>query len=201
MVFSTNTWRYRMTVTVETPEGIRTGSAVREVKNYGGIPLFPQASSPQITVKGEAVVVDLGKRGLLFSLVDGDYGAGILFKLFPEKEKRGKVVLKPEQYPNFVRFRDINAPRTAENVRVPEEKIRFKREDPRRPVVTFEEAFGAGVSIKEVTMEITGDPVTPFDVERYLPWLASVRMNYITGLNIDGPEWYQRLTGGDFERQ
>ena len=32
-MFPSGTWRYKMTVTVETPEGIKTGSAVREVVN------------------------------------------------------------------------------------------------------------------------------------------------------------------------
>lgn len=57
------TWRYKMTVTVETPEGIKTGSAVREISNSLQGNNWPDVGNPA-GVRGEAVVVDLSKRGV-----------------------------------------------------------------------------------------------------------------------------------------
>jgi hypothetical protein len=68
------TWRYKITIEIETPEGIKTGSAVREVrawKNAAKI-INPDVAPIEYEVIGEAVVVDLGKRGVLFGLIDWD---------------------------------------------------------------------------------------------------------------------------------
>ena len=74
--YSLPTYRYRMTVEVETPEGLRSGSTVIEVKNGSG-PTGGVGSS----VRGEAVAVDLGARGILFALLrtmtDGDHASEI----------------------------------------------------------------------------------------------------------------------------
>lgn len=63
-------YRYRLTVEVETPEGIKSDSSVIEVRTkvtskYS----IPDAGSVISRVKGEAVAVDLGKRGVLFVLL------------------------------------------------------------------------------------------------------------------------------------
>jgi hypothetical protein len=194
-----DSWRYKMTVEVETPEGLRTGSAVREVTVHKGLKLTPEMTT-DVSVRGEAVVVDLGKRGILFMLVDGDYGANILFKFFPGNEKKGKVALTPEQYPNFVRFGDLSDPKTIENIRRPEELNKFKTSDPRRPVMSFESAFGSGVEIKQVTIEITSDPVT-WGIEKYLPWVLKISGGNLGGGRFSGPEWYERLDKWEFKRE
>lgn len=81
----TYTWRYKMTIEVDTPEGVKVGSAVREVINE--ITPYPMDEQRpwrnRIRVKGEAVVVSLGGRGTFFALLDGDDAYGIVFKTFP----------------------------------------------------------------------------------------------------------------------
>ena len=57
-----------MTITVDTPEGVKTGSAVHEISNSKGLFGFPDAGNPA-DIEGEAVVVDLGERGVLFALI------------------------------------------------------------------------------------------------------------------------------------
>ncbi|MDP3550575.1 MAG: hypothetical protein Q8R81_09275, partial [Novosphingobium sp.] len=65
------TMRYKMTVEVETPEGLKTGFAVRELefRDRSGFPLGE--SRPQIKLRGEAVAVDLGGGRTLFALLTG----------------------------------------------------------------------------------------------------------------------------------
>lgn len=123
--FPSGSWRYKMTVTVETPEGVKTGFAVREVTVIS-VPQLTPEMKPTVKLKGEAVVVDLGKRGLLFALLKGNklgesHARNLPFYAFPYEKggttksgirhySRLKAVsaeLEPELYPTFVHFRDL----------------------------------------------------------------------------------------------
>ena len=200
-------WRYKMTVSVETPEGIKTGSVVREVDVEKRTSIFSEKSEhTDVKVKGEAAVVDLGKRGVLFALMESeilgvDYNYDVVFKAFPSDKpgltpegiryynslKSGKTVLHPVLYPRFVRFGDLSDPGTVESVydiglcrekfsngncmewdpfvngNTMKDHLYIKRD-------RFEELFGVGVKIKEVTIEMTDDPVT-WGISKWLPWL------------------------------
>jgi hypothetical protein len=154
----TNVARYRMTVVVETPEGDKVGSVVREV-TWSGSAEFD----------GEAVAVDLGNHGVLFALTDRASGYGISYsalKAFPLRKKPSwaKVTLSPDQYPVLVRFKDLEDPFSREvlyaNDHIPEIGIRGD----------IEEAFGKGVEVKEVSLERTNDNVTR-ELEKWIPWL------------------------------
>lgn len=196
-------WRYKMTVTVETPEGIRSGSAVREVSNAISNPGLdcPECGNAP-SIEGEAVVVDLGQRGVLFALLRGnpwlgeDYAKGVVFHIFPYSGgystvegirhystlKEGKATLKPYQYPMLVTFTDRDDPKSVKAVldmayrenskRMPEDII-LKQDH-------FEELFGPGVKLKEITIEMTDDPVT-LSIEKFLPWLRALDGGYLHG--------------------
>jgi hypothetical protein len=213
-----DSWRYKMTVEVETPEGLKTGSAVREVTTtrLGGL-INPQMGSVKVQVQGEAVAVDLGKRGILFALMDSDGSYHAVYDAFPAPPQfnkgtvskyykslgNAKATLKVLQYPTFVFFRDQNDPKTIQNVRVPNDPRTdaIRKEDPYRPIVDIERAFGKGVAIKDVTLEITKEPVT-WGIEKYLPWVLTVGGGTLSGKRIDiGPEWYDSLNVWEFKRE
>lgn len=61
--YPSGAWCYKMTVTVETPEGVKTGSAVREVYSRTDPALLVNNGTHTILAKGDAVVIDLGSRG------------------------------------------------------------------------------------------------------------------------------------------
>ncbi len=171
------TWRYKITVSVDTPEGLKTGSAVRQVMVNASKPLIdlPEATSHKES-KGEAVVVDLGERGVLFALTSFDDYQVVLsafpspYGLTPDgvryysQLKNVRAVLKPEQYPRFVKFRDIKDPKTVEAV------------DPNNLVASFDE----GVRLKEVIIEMTDEPVT-WGIEKWLPWLKEYNEKMFDG--------------------
>ncbi|MBK9562688.1 MAG: hypothetical protein IPO54_06120 [Micavibrio sp.] len=184
----TYSWRYKMTVEVETPEGIKTGSAVRQMGNeLQGSPLS-QAGNPA-DVRGEAVAVDLGKRGVLFALishqsdlefynafpVSGGYGGatpeGIHYYANLSVGTQGILNPKaPPGYPKLVTFKDLNDPKSVTlaqewtYIRGQERGQNFELTKDQ-----MEELIGPGVKLKSITLEITDEPVTWGIVDEYLP--------------------------------
>lgn len=181
------TWRYKVTVTVETPEGIKTGSAVRVASTYTEQSIIPQQGGRFYNIsRGEAVVVDLGKRGVLFSIMSGQDEAEFVFKSFAGKEKTNKISSTLVKYPyvSTLTFTDLNNPKTVKGVE-------YKN---------LAKSFGEGVTLKEVTVEITDEPVTT-GIEKWLPWLSKT-YGYISGKHGSfGNTLYDRLDSGDFQRR
>lgn len=180
-------WRYRLTVEIETPEGVKTGSAVHELSNSDSnveILDFPQSVNPP-EFKGEAVVVDLGKRGVVFAILPTD-PYWIFLKTFPVSDATGtegikyynslpvglKKDLPLDQYPPFVMFKDMNDPKSVTLVK----GHRFDADKQEHiPVDSFETLFGPGVRLKSITVEITEDPVTWGVADKHLKWLDALR--------------------------
>ena len=205
-IFVSGKWRYRMTVTVETPEGIKTGSAVREIRVEKGLNLLPEMGA-SIELTGEAVVVDLGKRGILFGLIDGDRASDIVFDAFPLKDvaplsaegiryysalKNAKVVLQPEKYPTFVKFRELNDPKSVEEV---QSKIRAGLNQSQNlppPASSIEKAFGEGVAIKQVTIEMIEDSPKK-TVGKFLAWLPDYYGKMLDGRRYNSIEAENKL--------
>ncbi len=164
------TWRYKMTVTVETPEGLKTGSAVREMSNsYSKIRIdFPESTNPAKLV-GEAVVVDLGDRGKLFALLKGyrydvNHAHHIVYQYFGggtnaagikalANLKDIKRTIDPNDYPMFVTFTDLHDPKSVKKVleMVPDKTPGIHGRYNLTADHT-EEFFGEGVKIREVTI-------------------------------------------------
>lgn len=179
----TGTWRYKMTVTIETPEGDKVGSAVREVVSNSGWKIVPESCDPCSNLKkGEAVVIDLGQRGVVFGLLTGpkigvDHAQYLLFQFFPDRKPNGVMTLKPEWYPKFVSFEDLNDPKTVKNL------LDYKSCGVRELCLEkdyFEETFGVGVKLKLVTIEMTED-LGATKVDSYLPWLPNYKNKRLDG--------------------
>ncbi|MCF8710117.1 hypothetical protein [Rhizorhapis sp. SPR117] len=181
-----------MTVTVETPEGIKTGSTVREMSNTAPDIDWPDVGNPA-DVKGEAVVVDLGERGVLFALIshqsdlefynafptDGPATpAGI--KYYASLPLGSKGVLNPRNppgYPKLVTFTDLSDPQSVTLVQVWERNKQgyFDLKEDR-----FEQLFGQSVKIHDIALELTNEPVTD-GITTWLPWLKTIGGGYLHG--------------------
>jgi hypothetical protein len=139
--------------------------------------------SPHVTsskmVKGEAVIVDLGERGVLFALLGEDYAYNVVFKAFPRhgattpegieyysnlKDARATLEPGPLPDPMLVMFTDISDPLT----------VRLVDQD------DLAASFGEGVSLKEITIEMTEDPLA-WRIDEYLPWLSGLGGSYLHG--------------------
>lgn len=183
----TPTYRYRLTVEVDTPEGLKAGSSVIEVDtSVAGKFSIPTPGAVRFRARGEAVAVDLPDGRTLFALLrsenEADWAGNIMFLLAPKyrgedavaqttraitRNRREQVLpivkpvgggMKRDGYPMLVTFGDIEDPTTVERV------------EPLDLAATF----GEGVSLKRITVQVTDDTVTT-GIEKRLGWLAEVR--------------------------
>lgn len=183
-------YRYRMTVEVETPEGLRSGSSVMEVGGYINSQFAPgEARGRSVQhVTGEAIRVAMPGGKMLFALMvsdrDADYMASAaLTAAATESWYRQKLSRQERQY-RLDRF--LSVPRAIPRIyrRTPSKIGIFdnypifvtfgdrgdpqslKRVDPDNLSATF----GNGVRLKRITVQLTDDPVTR-QIRRYLPWI------------------------------
>ncbi|QWG21943.1 hypothetical protein KMZ93_18375 [Bradyrhizobium sediminis] len=186
-VFPSVTVRYRLTLEAQVDGEPKTGSGVIEV-TYSKQSRFAGQRDLIVGYRGEAVVLDLGSRGILFALLKADTDnrsipESIVLRAFnfpggafpgPSVEEglkqlqrlSGKRELPLTSLPLLVHFRGSNDPTTIERV------------DP----LDFEKSFGAGARLVRATLEIvpagiwpfnsyglTGEPITR-GIEAKLPW-------------------------------
>ncbi|MBY0283116.1 MAG: hypothetical protein K2W81_04030 [Sphingomonas sp.] len=183
--------RYRLTVEVDTPEGLKTGSsviAIRGVKNPDWV--TPEARGTRASFQGEAAAVDLPGGKTLFALLETGSGlsdaAEYPWFAFADRLKdspdwlesirrmrgwKGEVaaITGTEQLrednqikqvpvlPKLVQFKDIRDPKSVERV----------------DTANLAAIFGAGVSLRRITVEVTDDAVTT-GLERRLGWLRQM---------------------------
>jgi hypothetical protein len=242
-LIKTGEWRYKTTVYVQTPEGLKSGYAVRRIQQYTYPDDYMHQSRPYWLsmlhayyahyryghfqgLIGEAVRVDLGERGQLFALMKGyrlgqDYGSEIVRYIFPFEGKPGgpltqegleyyknlkdaKTVLNPLYYPVLVRFQDIKDPKTVElvyNVDCGGDPMCM---EPKISDEGLTRAFGEGVKIERIEIEMTDEPVTE-GMEKLLIWLPA-RNKQPGALGGDPETPFQDptglyLTGVDFLRE
>ncbi len=126
-------YRYRMTVEVMTPLGLRTASSVYEVEAYERTRLTSEEHSGGGAFRGQAIVIDL-PDGPLFALIRKAGGDPIQDRvtqaLSPDTVLKTvatyvaavrqlgaswtsrKADLRPADWPQFIRFADLSDPRT-----------------------------------------------------------------------------------------
>ena len=189
LVDETPSYRYRMTVEVDTPEGLKSGSSVIEVDTSRGVSTANPAGSVVISkVRGEAAAVDLPGGRTLFALLrsedNGDWAKNIMFILAPQGIKDGDRFLGT--YANMLAMREAKElPATLGHINRALEGM-----SGRPMLVTFGDvsdpasvqrvdpddlaaSFGEGVSLRRITVQMTDDPVTT-GIEERLEWLPRI---------------------------
>lgn len=203
------TIRYQMTVEVDTPEGLRSGSSVIEVESWDlgkGFP-GPEAGGIRRNATGEAVAVDLPGGQQLFALltsrVDPDAAANIIFAALPHRQsayvgedavermleainQNHRIMPIMARPPLLVRFRDITDPTTVEEV------------NPENLAATF----GSDFALRNITIQVTDRP-RESKIEKRLRWLSRQRGALMKGARTISRRELplaERLGEGDFIR-
>jgi hypothetical protein len=168
-------WHQKLTVSVMTPEGMKTASSVAEgswsmaptwfkIGDSGGGP-------GEGRLRGEAVVLELEPQKYFFALQDYSAMTAVYTIAGPHfrpgmrqdyiavldrmESIRDSWTLAPKHYPLLVTFDDINDPASV------------RRVDPSNLLASF----GPGYRLNAITLSITDEPVTEGRVEKLLGWL------------------------------
>lgn len=173
--------RYRFVVEIDDNGRIARGSSVQEERCAFHDGYIRMGNAFDCGERGEAVVVDLGAKGLLFVLLNPDPSrprvSGSPWGLLEEAHQklydpgglsaaafdrmaasRDIASFAAEQMPMMVRFRDVGDPKSVELV------------DPAH----LDASFGPGIEFSKATVAITDDPVTT-GIETLLPWLPGLK--------------------------
>jgi hypothetical protein len=185
-------YRYKLTLTVNTPDGTKRGSSVVEVLFYD-VSIPERGTMHKLT--GEALYLDLGagRRPLIALLSkqlhlenrkqswsrDGGPTDNLLLPLYgvtvPASTSalnyvptiarlRGARAITTHDLPDLVTFADIKDPKTVIEV------------DPK----DLTASLGAGVSWNEMTLEMTDEPITK-GIALKLPWMPAYRATMLDG--------------------
>lgn len=190
------TLHYKLTLVVDNNGKQVTGSSIVEVSRQDTAKYFGSFGGYGYDFKGEATVVDLLEKGVLFALLkDNNSGVGLppyfIIHAFPSYfsglgssnvvnemrelnnvRPRAKTDLAFDKIPMLVRFRDINDPKTVELV------------DPN----DLEKTFGKGVKLVSATIEMTDEGVTSGKTKQYLSWFNKWKNR---GGNIMEKEYFE----------
>jgi hypothetical protein len=201
-------YRYRLTVEVDTPEGPRSGSSVMQIDSQRGPGWTPDKYSAGRDLSGDAVTINLGRRGQLFMILcdgGGTWGEYVMLNFVREFD-RGV----PAQDEDRVEIEHILALRGKRRLEGqpqhfgPTTSYRYWGDglpefltftDPRRPTTArwvapdhLDRVFGKGVTLREITVETTTDPVTR-TITNALPWATDERaVSTIPDQPRDAPE-------------
>jgi len=180
-------YRFRMTVDVETPQGLKSGSSVLEVRLARGMAVG-DSSGVSSGVFGEAVVVDL-PSGPLFVLLKMPDAGPPLQAIVPEallgrRSDGPDGVMSDTAKLGSTWFGEYRAelPRTRDRGSQVSNNnwpmmVRFRNlSDP----MSVEEVLPDAVGVKRVLLETTHDDVTT-GIEQRLRWLPDLHGSYLHG--------------------
>lgn len=190
-----------MTVAVDTPQGLRSGSSIREISSQLQDLPGKGGPTPLTEFKGEAVAVDLPGGRTLFALLDESINITSIFEpndstpeLFVANvaklgrpDQRGRtVVLSPDNYPRLVTFRGIRDPTSVREV------------DP----ADLAASFGPGMRLRRITLETTGDDISA-GIRKRLKWLSKYPEPRLDSSyrGSTSPNLAEQLAHGDFFRR
>lgn len=185
-------YRYRLTVEVDTPQGLRSGSSVIAVK-CGAVRL-PAVGGAGCHARGEAVAVDLPDGRTLFAFLHGASKVDLINYLASSPampmsddddtltreqqwQRRARFLAQPREVPRTVRFGKFanvlvdNYPIFATFADIGDPaSIRAVNPD------ALDSEFGAGVRLKRITVQVTEEPMTK-KIKKRLPWLPNMYEN------------------------
>jgi hypothetical protein len=184
-------WHEKLTVTIETPAGDKTGSSVRWQK-LGEDMLLDRANSD---FAGEAVVVEVATGKYLFVLLEENLPQAELI-YFPGEpplksthklnDLKGQIVEVPSsQYPLMATFGNLADPKSIKQV--------FPND--------LAAAFGAGYRLKTVTLEIVDESVTSGKIDELIPWARDLAGSIGKGMKLPYLHFLNRVNDGSFARK
>ena len=174
-------WRQKLTITIATPSGSRSGSSVVAMTALLG-QLPASGNEVSYDLSGEATVVELASGKYVFALLDNaeERVARAFAKSLPQGREdwlpqisglRGERAVSRDSYPTLVAFRSIDDPRSIQLL------------DP----ADLARSLGEGHSLASVMVEVVAEEPTRGKVAGILDWLNWSTDRW-TKLSGDGSE-------------
>jgi hypothetical protein len=134
--FGPSSYRYKMTIEVDTPQGMKAFSSVREVsyssRMEGGYNTHVEGEAVILALPGGPVFAllrgadgsseyagEIAEAGLVSEIIPGganhDYRAGEFAEIYPTKPNI-RYYMPKDPLPMFVRFRDLGDPKSVERI-------------------------------------------------------------------------------------
>lgn len=178
-------WNQKVTLVVQTPDGVREEGHVFAVKmSHSNTGQWGNGSD----TAGEAMVMEVAPGRYVF-LILGEENARLAYNVFDDlqdiRQSSGSSVAKwvrkirrrteavdipIDRFPRIITFDDINDPNTVKEL-APD---------------AFEAEFGAGYALIGMTFQITKEPATIGIIDGVLPWLAPMKRSGM----LDGRSGY-----------
>lgn len=209
-------YRYRLSVEVNTPQGLRTGSSVIEVRVHkAGQYTIPSPGSIISTLRGEAVAVDLPHGRTLYALLrseeDADWAKDILQSVIKQQTINDRLQSPDPFATDMERILALRGTQELPRVRSASGRPTGATESSYPLLVAFtndsdprtikrvdpeiiQDNFGTGITLRRIIIERTNDPVT-VGIERRLRWLPTVNEK-LRGSNFNP----KGIPVGDFQR-
>lgn len=196
-------WNFLITVSVDTPSGIKHGSVIRELKvkkkaiGWSEINKAPQYSVKK-SIEGEAVYVDLEEIGNLFMIMEESHSKILKafgFETYDELNTLSlgsKATLDPTQYSRIVTFKNISDPLSVELLHYNKFQNSDSSEEKYSIEDNFNKIFGNDVRLNNISVELTSEPAT-FKISEVLPWLEKVKDKKLDGTKFQSLSAPNRL--------
>lgn len=221
-------YRYKMTVVVATPEGERSFSSVREVRQEERFSVLDSSGRTVWTeLTGEAVIMDLPGRRTVYALLDkpdrseyAEHIAGAALLPMVRRPKRDPrfddLTSKPGEYLDrqaaeqqamvkTVGPRELPRIRTVNSLGVPLNEpldlwpMLVTFDDPADPT-TVREVTPESIGVRRIMIEITDEPISE-GIDQKLTWLADQKgalVRTARGRSMYDQPAAQHATGGSF---
>lgn len=194
-------WNQKLTIEVNTPSGVKTGSSVVHVRREKTPAWLAPVGGGGMgyAISGEATVVEVAPGKYLFALLSGGYAdsrqsnsyhAYLPFKVFFPGESTNSVgvanaleslrlsrEISPKHYPLLLTFDDVNEP------------LSVRRVDPE----DLEAILGGGITLKRMTLEIVDGEFFEGRVGRVLRWLHQYTDKLLDGRTISTVDAENRM--------
>ncbi len=186
------TWHEKLTLEVETPEGLKTASSVQKIvwRHSHGDLVFHEARGVFSSAKGEAAILEIVPGKYLFALFKGARGAeqfrdvgmyyadlaNMLRKANPSQahphyklsiKENVRIIKSPKGRPFALSKQYYPLLVTFKDINDP---TSVQQVDPDN----FAATFGPDIKLKSITLEITDEPVTTGKAEKVLGWFYNV---------------------------
>lgn len=186
IISNDETIRYKMTVTIETPQGDKVGTAVREATKYTEKSILPEQGGATYSDRGGAIKILINDK-FIYILHSQEKDSRLAFHYLKDATKGRAISLPIYQWPQTIYFLDPQDARTVKslvNTRGCTDPTSYSD---CAEIADMSDIFGKGVYIKSIKIErddadeigtsLSKEMHRLYSNDDYHTWLDTLRFN------------------------